>query len=221
MKLPLALAASVAALAISSSAGAVDTLTVGAFTLDTGSFGGQLGVHSEQTQTTSAVDPILDAFVNQDGSAVDFSTTSGLLSITGSGEATVYGDPALENLFVNFEKTWGQVTFNFSTLDGTDSHFKLTVNGTTSFTYGAGAGDCEFCVIDNGENNFTLTGPAIQTLNFEFDPAISNAKQFRLAVTDVTGGIPEPSTWGLMILGFGGLGALLRRRRAELASAVA
>ena len=30
----------------------------------------------------------------------------------------------------------------------------------------------------------------------------------------VTLGVPEPSTWAMMLLGFGGLGALLRRRRA-------
>ncbi|THD70644.1 PEPxxWA-CTERM sorting domain-containing protein [Phenylobacterium sp.] len=29
------------------------------------------------------------------------------------------------------------------------------------------------------------------------------------------GGIPEPATWGLMLVGFGGLGALLRRARAK------
>lgn len=29
--------------------------------------------------------------------------------------------------------------------------------------------------------------------------------------------LPEPATWGLMLLGFGGLGAVLRRRRAALA----
>lgn len=28
-----------------------------------------------------------------------------------------------------------------------------------------------------------------------------------------TGAIPEPATWGLMIVGFGGIGAILRRRR--------
>lgn len=28
------------------------------------------------------------------------------------------------------------------------------------------------------------------------------------------GGVPEPAAWGLMILGFGGIGATLRRRRA-------
>ena len=35
-----------------------------------------------------------------------------------------------------------------------------------------------------------------------------------------TGGVPEPSAWALMIVGFGGVGALLRRRRhAGLAAA--
>jgi hypothetical protein len=28
-----------------------------------------------------------------------------------------------------------------------------------------------------------------------------------------TGGVPEPATWGLMIVGFGGMGSLLRRQR--------
>jgi hypothetical protein len=30
----------------------------------------------------------------------------------------------------------------------------------------------------------------------------------------VSGGVPEPATWGLMLVGFGGLGAMMRRRRA-------
>ena len=34
---------------------------------------------------------------------------------------------------------------------------------------------------------------------------------------DVSGGVPEPGTWALMILGFGGAGAMLRRRKAILA----
>ncbi|MBS0360890.1 MAG: PEPxxWA-CTERM sorting domain-containing protein [Proteobacteria bacterium] len=35
---------------------------------------------------------------------------------------------------------------------------------------------------------------------------------------DVTGGVPEPATWALMILGFGAAGAALRRRREMLAA---
>jgi hypothetical protein len=30
-------------------------------------------------------------------------------------------------------------------------------------------------------------------------------------------GVPEPATWGLMLVGFGGLGAMLRRRRGQIA----
>lgn len=33
-----------------------------------------------------------------------------------------------------------------------------------------------------------------------------------------TGGVPEPATWGLMLVGFGGLGAVMRRRRALVAA---
>ena len=36
---------------------------------------------------------------------------------------------------------------------------------------------------------------------------------------DVTGGIPEPATWGLMLLGFGGAGAALRASRRRMAFA--
>ncbi len=37
------------------------------------------------------------------------------------------------------------------------------------------------------------------------------------AITTPGGGVPEPAAWALMILGFGGAGAMLRRRRAALA----
>ena len=38
-----------------------------------------------------------------------------------------------------------------------------------------------------------------------------------LTYSAANGGVPEPATWGLMLMGFGGLGAMLRRRRVALA----
>jgi len=40
-----------------------------------------------------------------------------------------------------------------------------------------------------------------------------------IASVAATGGVPEPAAWALMVLGFGGLGAVLRRRRAAFAPA--
>ena len=36
-----------------------------------------------------------------------------------------------------------------------------------------------------------------------------------------SGAVPEPTTWALMLMGFGGLGVAMRRRRAQMAVAVA
>jgi len=40
-----------------------------------------------------------------------------------------------------------------------------------------------------------------------------------LSLTGDVGGVPEPATWAMMLMGFGGLGAILRRRRTALATA--
>jgi len=34
-------------------------------------------------------------------------------------------------------------------------------------------------------------------------------------LADATGGIPEPAAWSMMIVGFGAVGAILRRRRGS------
>ncbi|HEX3885936.1 MAG TPA: PEPxxWA-CTERM sorting domain-containing protein [Phenylobacterium sp.] len=44
---------------------------------------------------------------------------------------------------------------------------------------------------------------------------------FRIEGSDVaTGGVPEPASWALLIAGFGGVGAMLRRRRSARFAAV-
>jgi len=41
----------------------------------------------------------------------------------------------------------------------------------------------------------------------------SDITQLELTFTDVAGGIPEPATWAMMIIGFGAIGASMRRRK--------
>lgn len=178
-------------------------VVIDGFTLDTGTFGAQTGVHSLEGQTGTTV----TGYVNQDDSSVWFSTTSGLLelSVNGQGQASINGDPSLENLTVLFEKAWDKVTFNFSRGDT----FSLKVNDSTDF------GFCSICSLAQGSGQFTLFGDGITKLEFSFDPSITAATQFRVAVP-TQAPIPEPATWAMMIVGLGFAGGLIRRRATRV-----
>lgn len=178
-------------------------VTVGGFTLDSGGFGTGQGVHSTGTQDP---DTTLTGIVNQEGSGVTFSS-SGLISITGSGQATIAGSPSLADLNVVFEHGWDSVTFKFDNFAQTTSSFDLLVNGASLFS---GGGNCSvLCVIGTGDNRFRLDGAGITSLAFTFDPAIKDAKQFRV---EGVGAIPEAATWAMMVIGFGIIGGAIRRR---------
>ncbi len=70
-----------------------------------------------------------------------------------------------------------------------------------------------------------ITGDAIPTsggiLQFQLTVGDSPVTFSSQVYPDRTGGVPEPASWALMLTGFGGMGALLRRRRAHLAAVTA
>ena len=68
---------------------------------------------------------------------------------------------------------------------------------------------------DSFAQQFATTAGSAYTLNFLFSNQNALNNGFRVS-TSGTAGIPEPATWGMMLLGFGGLGAILRRRRRTL-----
>ncbi len=54
-----------------------------------------------------------------------------------------------------------------------------------------------------------------------FTLASRHSASMSVRIDSVSGGVPEPGAWALMLMGFGGVGALLRRRRANLVLAAA
>jgi hypothetical protein len=85
--------------------------------------------------------------------------------------------------------------------------------------------------VGDGWQNFTDTltfnHTGIHDISFLFSVPGNYGKKDQYAadliVTNVslTGGVPEPATWGMMLLGFFGLGAMVRRRSATAAGAIA
>jgi hypothetical protein len=59
--------------------------------------------------------------------------------------------------------------------------------------------------INVGPGSYTVTGEALQS------PYGAGRGGIKLG-----GSVPEPATWAMMLVGFGGLGSLLRRRRAAV-----
>lgn len=116
--------------------------------------------------------------------------------------------------------TVGLITNPLFTDDPTVANLTLTSTGN----YNASNGPFP-------ETNFTLT--ALSTFNSTANDgyasgAVKNngtamGATFNVGPVEVpiSGAIPEPATWGLMILGFGGVGAMIRRRKSGMAFAAA
>jgi len=146
----------------------------------------------------------------------------------GDNAAYFVADAASESLSQSVFLDVGQYTIGFSvyvpfngfnnsgnaTFTGTVAGVNLanfTVDGSTPGVWMHFAGVANIAVAGNYDTAFSyLSGPA-PAGDFVVDRAY-------IVAGDVTGGIPEPTTWALMILGFGGAGASLRmRRRTALA----
>lgn len=65
---------------------------------------------------------------------------------------------------------------------------------------------------------YTDDGSLIQSVTFTTNADITGVGQVRFG--GVAGVIPEPASWALMIMGFGGMGVVLRRRRRSAGYAV-
>jgi hypothetical protein len=79
-------------------------------------------------------------------------------------------------------------------------------------------GGISFSTVSASYNLTDFTG-SMSILTSTNDPGGSggNSVPIDISVSREVGSVPEPASWAMMLIGFGGLGALLRRRRGQVA----
>jgi hypothetical protein len=146
---------------------------------------------------SAAIIPVTFSAVGSDGS---FSGTFGDTGITNP----TFTDTFTFTLPTGLASSTVSSTFQGAT---TDVNFtSVTLNGT-QFNVGA-AGKNEFGFLDNlpvtnGTQTLIVSGTSAG--NGSFAGTIAFAPR----------AVPEPATWALMILGFGGVGGMVRNRRRQ------
>lgn len=160
---------------------------------------GRLTVSSDQTISGFGIDVDLNG--DSDLTFLIFNSTTGAVlyqsaatSFTDTGEGYKYSDP------FSFTFTTG-ITYGLTAWASNGGHYYVdeTPNTVGAFSFLTG--------------NQNVTYNTLNTDNYCCDVATS------LVVGEVTGGVPEPATWTMMILGFGAIGATLRSSRRRMIAA--
>lgn len=141
-------------------------------------------------------------------SATTWDTTQ-YLSVQKNKSATL-DTPLLRSIsfYIGSLDTWNSFTFNLA-------------DGTTQVVTGAALGALPGMSANGSQTSFTTNG----RLTFSFDSAIdsvifaSSGNALEIGDIGAVAFVPEPAAWAMMIMGFGGMGSLLRRRQLPLARA--
>ena len=159
----------------------------------------------------------LDAFTNAGtvtgtvgigGPQVTFTSTQGNLS-TNPGAATVFtaDGSLLTNLTFTILSGFSAAEFNLE--NGDPSSFLVTLTDSGGDTFSQTLSKL------NGSNIFNILAPAGTTYTSatftSTGGGFADLKQLRVTLATA---VPEPATWAMILLGFGGIGMAMRRRRS-------
>ncbi len=149
------------------------------------------------------------------GPGLEITTTETAgLNIEASGQATITAaDGVLNN--ITFTLLTGNITqAEFNLIDIGNADFDVLIetllDGVSIFT------SQTFTATFNGSNRFGITtddGSVINSFTINSAAGFGALTQLRLNGADISAPVPEPGTWAMMLLGFGGMGVALRRRR--------
>ena len=163
---------------------------------------------------------------NQTNTSITFTSTEGLQTPP-NGQARIENLEAFDGVINNLSffatdptLAFDEVEFNIFGGPGTTAN-----SGTLTFTDQFGTAFTKAIDINNGQNFFSaqaIDGQVITKASFVFAGGLDAAdvRQVRVGFTKVPA-IPEPSTWAMMLLGFGSVGYAMRRRpTARFAQAI-
>jgi hypothetical protein len=225
-KLILAAGAAIATLALAGSAAAANLIVNGSFEL------GNVGFSSDYIFTSTDLGPadryaIQDSPRNLHGSFSDYgdhTTGDGLMMVL-NGSPTVGDRVWYENGIVvapntdYFFSTWISSAFPTS-----PAVLNFSINGGmigSTFTASTTTGLWQqFFATWNSGSNTTASIALVNanTASSGNDFALDDIQLDTVLRPLPVNGVPEPATWAMMIMGFGGIGALVRRRaRAAVA----
>ena len=162
--------------------------------------------------TTSGTLLVDDTFPNPSNSYRDGSVVFNGMTITNRGDQQgpydLFSLPGANGALTLVQAGFINPAINGQTTSGSNG---IAFNGTNFYTSDEQAHRVTKWDINGNFVSFAALDPGSRYENWTF------------ASQDIvpTGGIPEPATWAMMLVGFGGLGAVIRRRRARSAVATA
>jgi hypothetical protein len=180
--------------------------------------------------TTASDVPIGYGTIGIGGSEVDFTSSQGNINLDATGQATITtavpGAPGLTSL--QFElptSSFSGAIFDLQKGDTSPIWLILTAADPTqsqTIRLDTVTGSNWFYIVADPGVTFTrAVFTTIQDPNCVSNCAAAGAfdsfKQLRIFEGAGATALPEPTTWGLMLLGFGGIGMAMRRRRMPLA----
>lgn len=135
-----------------------------------------------------------------------------IIALNTGGTKTISFDTAVVDPYIAL-MSWNNNTVVFS------APFELVSNG--SGYWGSGTP-----IINQDGTGFFGSGEVHAIIQFKgtftslsFTDTSENWHGYTVGIADVAGGVPEPATWAMMIMGFGLVGVTARRRRQAAVSA--
>jgi hypothetical protein len=130
---------------------------------------------------------------------------------TNPGAATIFPTDLSTLTTLTFSIVGGFTAAEFNLENGDPSSFTVSLTDSNNDTFS------QLLTKLNGSNIFDIVAaPGVTLTSATFTTTgggFNDFKQLRVITSTSIPDVPEPATWGLMLLGFGGMGMVMRRSR--------